>query len=51
MAKKRSVFKPWRLRNLLSFLSFSYYNLEETVTDFDKDMFKKESFSGTNSYS
>ena len=32
--------------NLHSF-SFSYHNFEDEVTNFDKDMFKKESFCGT----
>ena len=42
MAKKLLLLKPQRLRNL--FLSFSYYNFEETVTDFEvKSMFRKES--------
>ena len=41
MAKKCSVLKSRRLRNLKFFLSFSYYNFEDTVTNFDKDMFKK----------
>ena len=36
MAKKLSVFKPQRLRNLYFFLSFSYYNLEDTVTNFER---------------
>ena len=49
MAKKLSVLKPWRLRNL--FLSLAYHNFEDKVTYFDKDMFRKESFRGTNSYS
>ena len=30
------------LRNLTFFLSFSYYNVEDTVTNFDKDVFKKD---------
>ena len=50
MAKQLSVLKPQRLRNLKFLLSFSYYNFEDTVTNFDKDMFRKESFCGTNSY-
>ena len=41
MAKKCSVLKPWTLRNLKFFLSFSYYNFEDTATYFDTDMFKK----------
>ena len=50
MAKKLSVVKPRRLRNNnIFFLSFSYHNTENTVTNFDKDMFKNESFGGTNS--
>ena len=51
MAKKLSVIKPWRLRNLYVFLLFSYPNFEDTVTYFDTDMSKKESFRGTNYYS
>ena len=39
------------VRNLQFFLSFSYHNFKDTVTNFDKDMFKKESFLGTSSYS
>ena len=50
IAKKLSVLKPQRLRNLY-FFSFSYHNFEETATNFGKDMFRKESFCGTNSYS
>ena len=42
MAKKLSVLKPRGLRNLQLFLSFPYYKFEE-VTNFDKDMFRKES--------
>ena len=42
MTKKLSVLKPRRLRNLLFFLSFFYHNYEETVTNFEKDMFRKE---------
>ena len=34
----------------LGMFSFSYHNFEDTVTNFDKDMFRKESFCGTNSY-
>ena len=48
MAKKCSVLKPWRLRNLKLFLSFSCYNFKSTATYLDTDMFKKESFPGTN---
>ena len=51
MAKKLSVLKSWRIRNLYIFLSFFYYDFEDTVTYFDADMFEKESFRGTNSYS
>ena len=47
MAEKCSVFKPWRLRNLKLFLSFSYYNLKSTANNRDTGMFKKESFPGT----
>ena len=31
------------LRNRLFFLSFSYYNFENNVTNSERDMFKKES--------
>ena len=48
MAKKCSVFKPWRLRNLKLFLSFSCYNFKSTATYLDTEMFKKEPFLGTN---
>ena len=41
MAKKRSVLKPRRLRNIHLF-SFSCYNSEETVINFEKGMFRKE---------
>ena len=51
MAKRCSVFKPWRLRNLNCFLSFSCYNFEDTETYLDTDMFKKESLPGTKFYS
>ena len=51
MAKKRSVLESWRLETYNFFLSFPCYNFEDTVTYFDKDMFKKESFRGTNYYS
>ena len=41
IAKKLSVLKQQRLRNLECF-SFSYHNFEDTVTNFvDNDMFKK----------
>ena len=39
IAKKLSVLKPQRLRNLEFFFSFSSHNFEDTVTNFDKDMF------------
>ena len=44
MAKKHSVLKALGLRNLKIFSSifFLYYNFEDTVTNFDKDMFKKK---------
>ena len=42
MTKKLSVLKPRRLRNLY-FISFSYHNVEDIVTKFKKDMFRKES--------
>ena len=51
MVKKCSVHKPWWLRNLKFFLSFSCYNFEDTATYLDTDMLKKESFLGTNFYS
>ena len=51
IAKKLSVFKPQRLRNFLLLFHFQYEHFEGTVTNFDKDMFRKESFCGTNSYS
>ena len=41
MAKKLSVLNSRRLRNLQFLLSFSYYNFEDTVTDYDNDMFTK----------
>ena len=34
-----------------SCFSFSYHNFKDTVINFDKDMFRKESFCGTNFYS
>ena len=43
MAKKLSVLKPQRFRNLQLFLSFSCHNFEDTVSNFEKDMFRKES--------
>ena len=43
MAKKLSVLKPQRLQNLMFCFLFSYYNFGETVTIFEKDMFRKES--------
>ena len=43
MSKKLSVLKTRRLRNLKIFLSFSYYNFEDRVTNLEKDMFRKES--------
>ena len=43
MAKKLSILRPRRLRNIYFFLSFSYHNFEEAVTNFEKDMFRKES--------
>ena len=47
MAEKCSLLKPWRLRNLKLFLSFSYYNFESTANYRDTGMSKKESFPGT----
>ena len=51
IAEKLSVLKPQRLRNFCSFFHFQYHDFENTLTNFDKDMFRKESFCGTNSYS
>ena len=42
MAMKLSVLKPLRLINIHQFF-MSYYNSEETVTNFEKYMFRKES--------
>ena len=42
MAKKCSVLKPWRLRNVKLFLSFSCFNFKSTATYLDTDMFKKK---------
>ena len=50
IAKKLSVLKLQRLRNLQSFFFFFYHNFEATVTNFHKDMLRKESFCGTNPY-
>ena len=47
MAKKLSVLKPLRLRIFKFFISFSYYNVEDTVTNFEKDIFENN-FSLTN---
>ena len=41
MVKKLSVLKPWRLRNLKIYLSFSYCSFEDTAISFDKDIFRK----------
>ena len=50
IAKKLSVLKPQRLSQLTtSFCHFQYHNFDDTVTNFDEDMFRKESFCGTNS--
>ena len=49
IAKKLSVLMPQRLKNLQFFFSFSYHNFEDTMTNFDEDVFRKESFCGTNS--
>ena len=38
MAKKLIVLKPQRLKNFQSFISFSYFNFQDTVSDFDKNM-------------
>ena len=40
-----------KLRNTEFFALRSYYNYENTVNNFDKDMFRKGSFCGTNRYS
>ena len=40
---KLSVLKPQRLRNLCFFLSFFGHNFEDTVTNFEKEMFREES--------
>ena len=40
-----------KVKKLLLFFHFQYPNFEGTVTNFDKDMFRKESFCCTNSYS
>ena len=37
-AKKRSVLKPQRLKNFWSYISFSYFNFQDTVCDFDENM-------------
>ena len=41
MAEKLLVLNLQRLRNLQFFLSFSYYNFEDTLTNFEKDTFRK----------
>ena len=51
MAKKCSVLKPQRLRNLKLFLSFSCYNFKSTAAYLDTNMFIEESFPGTKFYS
>ena len=40
-AKKLSVLKSQRLRNLYFVFSFSYHNFEDTVTNFDKTCLQK----------
>ena len=40
-----------KFKKLLVFFYFQYHKFEYTVPNFDKDMFRKESFCGTNSYS
>ena len=42
IAKKLSILKPQSLRSLY-FFHFQYHNFEDTVTNFNKDMFRKES--------
>ena len=41
MAENLSVFKPRKLRNSY-FFRFSYYNFEDTVTDFEKTCSAKD---------
>ena len=48
VTEKHSVLKPKRFKILIIF-SHSYHNFKDTATNFDKDMFRKESFCGTNS--
>ena len=48
---KKLITQTMEVKKLIIFFSFSYYNFEDTVTYFDKDMFKKESFPCTNSNS
>ena len=48
MAKKCSVPKPLRLRNLQLFFFHVFVTILKTVTNFDKEVFRKESFHGTN---
>ena len=38
------------VKKLIFFFSFSNHNFEDTVTNFDKEMFRKKSFCDTNSY-
>ena len=38
-----------KLNKLEIFLSFSYYNFEDKIANFDKDIFNKNSFSSRNS--
>ena len=41
---KLSVLKPPKSRNLTFFFSsLSYYSFEDTITNFERDMFRKES--------
>ena len=41
-----------KVKKLLDFFfHFQYHNFEDKVTNFDKVMFRKESFHGTNSHS
>ena len=37
-ATKLSVLEPQRLKNFWSFISLSYFNFQDTVSDFDKNM-------------
>ena len=49
---RQETFSPQatEVNNLILFFSFCYHNFEDTVTNFDQDMFRKESFCDTNSW-